>query len=137
LFCSGHYYRIDQPFGLRWFDLVDVFKADVVKTNVNYWLKTNAELIRGIAANLGTKIRHPATQEMPKNIPAPVEPPLVKDVPKIVLPPVEHAPPLPEPPATMEIAQVMKPPPPPAKTVQGYNPVMDEPRPTVMEDYLR
>ncbi|KAF8324629.1 hypothetical protein F5887DRAFT_902712 [Amanita rubescens] len=31
----------------------------------------------------------------------------------------------------------MKPPPPPAKTVQGYNPVMDEPRPTVIEDYLR
>ncbi|KAF8325507.1 hypothetical protein F5887DRAFT_1018596 [Amanita rubescens] len=47
----------------------------------------------------------------------------------------DTAPP-PEPPANMEIAQVMKPPPPP-QTVQGYNPVMDMPRPTVIEDYLR
>ena len=43
----------------------------------------------------------------------------------------------PAPPATMEIAKTMKPPPPPVETVKGYNPVMDQPRPSVMENYLR
>ena len=37
----------------------------------------------------------------------------------------------------MEIARAMKPPPPPPETVQGYNPLMDEPLPTLIEDYLR
>lgn len=32
---------------------------------------------------------------------------------------------------------IMKHPQPPAGTVKGYNPVMDQPRPTVMENYLR
>ena len=138
MFCSGQYYRIDEPFGLTWFDLVDVYQADVVKANVNIWLNTNVELIRGIAASLGAKSPRPLIQEIPKSVPARVEPPLV--MPKMeepAPPPREPTPPPPAPPATMEKAQVMKPPPPPAETVQGYNPAMDEPRPTVIEDYLK
>ena len=37
--------------------------------------------------------------------------------------------------ASMEIAK--RPPPPPVETVKGYNPAMDQPRPTMIEDYLR
>jgi hypothetical protein len=43
----------------------------------------------------------------------------------------------PTPPATMEIAKTMKPPLPPAETIKGYNPVMDQPRPTLLQKYLR
>ena len=41
------------------------------------------------------------------------------------------------PPASMEMAKTMRPPVPPVETVKGYNSVMDEPRPTRIENYLR
>ena len=106
---SDHYYRIDEPFGLTQFDLLDVYQADIIKTRVNHWLETKREYIRDIVAALGVTGKPPAIKERAK----------------------------PTAPATMEAAKTMKPPPPPIETVKGYNPVMDQPRPTVMENYLR
>ncbi|KAF8723153.1 hypothetical protein AX14_009514 [Amanita brunnescens Koide BX004] len=104
-FCD-RYYRIDEPFGLSRFDLLDVFQADLVKAHVNNWLKMKSEYIGDIVASLGVKSR-------PKESVEPTSP------------------------ATMEVAKTMKPPPPPGDTVKGYNPVMDQPRPTVIQNYLR
>jgi hypothetical protein len=36
-----------------------------------------------------------------------------------------------------EAATYVKPPPPPPGTVEDYSPLMDEPRPTRIQDYLR
>ena len=105
---SDHYYRIDEPFGLTQFDLLDVYQADVVKTHVNRWLATNPKYIKDIVAALGVKSSPPAIKASVNTAPA-----------------------------TMEVAKAMVPPPPPVETVKGYNPVMDQPRPTVMEKYLR
>ena len=41
------------------------------------------------------------------------------------------------PPKTKEEAVARAPPPPPKETVKGYNPALDQPRPTRIEDYLR
>ena len=117
---SDHYYRIDEPFGLTQFDLLDVYQADVVKAHVNHWLETKPKYIKDIVAALGVKSRPPAIKEIVKHAA-----PAIKESAK------------PTAPATMEVAKTMKPPPPPVETVKGYNPVMDQPRPTVMENYLR
>ncbi|KAK2467598.1 hypothetical protein APHAL10511_000453 [Amanita phalloides] len=93
-----NYYRIDEPFGLDRFDLIDVFKADLIKLHMDEWLKTNAHFMEELVDKLG----------------------------------IESGPPV-----TKQAAQTMKPPPPPIETVQGYNPVMDKPRPCEIESYLR
>ncbi|KAK2467671.1 hypothetical protein APHAL10511_000526 [Amanita phalloides] len=95
-----HYYRIDEPFGLNRLDLVDVFQADLVRRQVDDWLKNKKQYIEKLVDNLG----------------------------------VEGPPP---PPVTKEAAHTMKPPPPPTGTVKGYNPIMDQPRPTEIKSYLR
>lgn len=52
-YCSEHYYRIDEPFGLGHLDLVDVHHEDSIKAQVDAWLQTG--VVRDIVEKLGVK----------------------------------------------------------------------------------
>lgn len=39
LFCSEYYCRIDEPFGLEQFDLIDVHQEERIKDKFNDWLQ--------------------------------------------------------------------------------------------------
>ncbi|KAF8630024.1 hypothetical protein AX15_003140 [Amanita polypyramis BW_CC] len=94
-----HYHRIDESFGLNQLDLVDVYKADLIKSRFDDWLNGKGKLyIDKIASTITVKVSLPKTKEE---------------------------------------AVASAPPPPPRETVKGYNPVLDQPRPTTIDDYLR
>ena len=79
---SDNYYRIDEPFGLSSFDLLDVYQGDLVKAHVNDWLKMNVEYIRNVAEKLGAKSVKSTALEIAKTIKHPPSPIGTKDRPR-------------------------------------------------------
>lgn len=83
-----------------------------MKTHVNEWLVTNANYIEEIVDNLGVARCSSINLTCPSADDGP--------------------------PTTKDIARIMKPPAPPVGAVlAGYNPILDKPRPTKIQDYLR
>lgn len=88
-----------------------------MKSHVNEWLLTHVKNIEEIVDSLGVE-RYSSVDVVSETV---------------ACLSAENGPP-----ATKEIARIMKPPAPPVGTVlAGYNPILDQPRPANIEDYLR
>ncbi|KAK2465426.1 hypothetical protein APHAL10511_002780 [Amanita phalloides] len=69
-----NYYRIDEPFGLDRFDLIDVFKADIIKLHMDEWLKAKAHFMEELVDKLGIESGPPVTKEAAQTMKPPAPP---------------------------------------------------------------